>query len=147
MGEICWISRLQVKIIDRTMLNLQGPSSPPKLTSPTPAALLFSSATSIAAAAGRRAAAVASAAASPSSASSPQLNRSLSPGPERVGTSAPPGERQVRCVEGYGNNLYIGGSDGVVEWWVCDGGMNASQVSRVLSSCAQTTGRRVDTTA
>lgn len=34
----------------------------------------------------------------------------------------------MRCVEGYGQNLYVGGSDGVVEWWVCDGG-SSSQVS------------------
>jgi hypothetical protein len=32
-------------------------------------------------------------------------------------------------VEGYGANLYIGGSDGVVEWWVCDGA-GLPQVSR-----------------
>ena len=33
----------------------------------------------------------------------------------------------VRCVEGYGENLYVGRSDGVVEWWAlaCDGASGA----------------------
>ena len=35
----------------------------------------------------------------------------------------------MRCVEGYGPNLYVGGSDGVVEWWVCDGDTGGTQVS------------------
>ncbi|OXG40487.1 hypothetical protein C360_00255 [Cryptococcus neoformans Bt15] len=29
--------------------------------------------------------------------------------------------REIRCVEGYGYNLYVGASDGTVEWWVCEG--------------------------
>lgn len=38
---------------------------------------------------------------------------------------------EVRCVEGYGANLYVGRSDGVVEWWVCDGAVAGDQVGVV----------------
>lgn len=62
----------------------------------------------MAAAAGRRAAAVA-ASAGPSS--QLRLVPSDTLPQRRDGT-------EVRCVEGYGVNLYVGGSDGVVEWWV-----------------------------
>jgi len=35
---------------------------------------------------------------------------------------------EVRCVEGYGSNLYVGGSDGVVQWWVCGGLSSGNEV-------------------
>nr|XP_018263192.1 uncharacterized protein I303_04685 [Kwoniella dejecticola CBS 10117]OBR85350.1 hypothetical protein I303_04685 [Kwoniella dejecticola CBS 10117] len=60
--------------------------------------LLDFSATSIASAATRRAAA-AGLTSSPSSSS-------LS--------------KEIRCVDGYGENLYVGNSDGTVEWWICE---------------------------
>lgn len=40
----------------------------------------------------------------------------------------PPERTEVRCVEGFGNNLYVGGSDGVIEWWVYDGSAGPSEV-------------------
>lgn len=43
---------------------------------------------------------------------------------------------EVRCVEGFGNNLYVGGSDGVVEWWVYDGSAGTSEVSSGLNQGA-----------
>ncbi|RSH83741.1 hypothetical protein EHS25_005356 [Saitozyma podzolica] len=108
-------------------LSAPGPSSPPLSTSPQPpSSSIFSSATSIAAAAGRRAAAVASAAASPGSSSSSQFRNTLSPDRARGDAQNGEQQREVKCVEGYGQNLYIGGSDGVVEWWVCDGGAGSS---------------------
>ncbi|ORY34108.1 hypothetical protein BCR39DRAFT_518520 [Naematelia encephala] len=103
-----------------------GPSSPvPATTNATPSSSsIFSSAASVAAAAGRRAAAVASAAASPQ----PQGTSTFrdTPSPDRAGQAQRNEaganlDLEVRCVDGYGPNLYIGRSDGVVEWWVCDG--------------------------
>lgn len=110
----------------------------------------------MAAAAGRRAAAVASAATtSPVGPSTARLKGDSSPArrgqsPDRAaspvqltsgqaGGLAGGGQAEVRCVEGYGQNLYVGGSDGVVEWWVCDGG-SSSQVSpacRLYPLCSQ----------
>lgn len=40
----------------------------------------------------------------------------------------------MRCVEGYGNNLYVGGSDGAVEWWVYDGAAGTSEVRDAFDS-------------
>ncbi len=40
-----------------------------------------------------------------------------------------PERTEVRCVEGFGANLYVGGSDGVIEWWVYDGSAGPSEVS------------------
>ncbi|WVQ83199.1 hypothetical protein IAT38_005338 [Cryptococcus sp. DSM 104549] len=80
------------------LLDLSGPSP-----SSSAGTSLFSSATSIAAAAGRRVAS-----------SSPSRPASAQHGD-------PDQRKEVRCVEGYSQNLYIGGSDGVIEWWVCDG--------------------------
>ncbi|WWC70320.1 uncharacterized protein I206_104270 [Kwoniella pini CBS 10737] len=87
----------------KDLLDFSGPSTPPQPTNSSPSTSnaspsLFSSATSIASAATRRAAA-AGLTSSPSSSS-------LS--------------KEVRCVEGYGENLYIGNSDGTVEWWMCE---------------------------
>ncbi|KAK8864291.1 hypothetical protein IAR55_001537 [Kwoniella newhampshirensis] len=111
----------------KDLLDFSGPSSPPlnnaQLVQASPS--LFSSASSIAAAAGRRAAAVASAAASPSSQHSARVNTSLSP--DRSGGAEVIQGKEVRCVEGYGPNMYVGGSDGVIEWWVCDGQASAGQ--------------------
>lgn len=39
-----------------------------------------------------------------------------------------PDEHEVRCVEGYANNMYVGGSDGVIEWWIYDGNAGTSEV-------------------
>ena len=110
-----------------------GPSSPTLGTtsSPQPAATsIFSSATSIAAAAGRRAAAVASAAA-PAAAQSAGLRGTASPDRTQAERRIAGNDQkiEVRCVEGYGDNLYVGRSDGVVEWWYCDPAAGASKVS------------------
>lgn len=43
--------------------------------------------------------------------------------------------REIRCVEGYGYNLYVGASDGTVEWWVCEGSAYP-QVGHRLQSCS-----------
>lgn len=43
--------------------------------------------------------------------------------------------REIRCVEGYGYNLYVGASDGTVEWWVCEGSMYP-QVGHPLQPCS-----------
>lgn len=120
-----------------------GPSSPPRSSTASPVppasggpASLFSSATSIAAAAGRRAAAVASAAASPQSSAGPSVG-GLGSSPDRARAALAQGQgqlgpsvqadqpKEVRCAEGYGTNLYVGGSDGAVEWWTCDGAKDA----------------------
>lgn len=45
-------------------------------------------------------------------------------------------------MEGYGQNLYIGGSDGVVEWWVCDGGAGSSHVSGPVLCCTNSNALR-----
>jgi hypothetical protein len=37
----------------------------------------------------------------------------------------------VRSVEGYSNNLYVGSTDGQVEWWIYDGSAGTSDVSNV----------------
>ncbi|WRT66239.1 uncharacterized protein IL334_003192 [Kwoniella shivajii] len=90
----------------KDLLDLSGPSTPPQPSTASPSAStstaspsLFSSATSIASAATRRAAAASANISSPSSSSS---------------------NKEIRCVEGYGQNLYIGNSDGTVEWWTCE---------------------------
>jgi hypothetical protein len=106
-------------------------SSPQASSSPQPPASLFQSASSIAAAAGRRAAAAASAATSPSLAQTTQVAPTTQT--DRPGGQAST-STEVRCVEGYGNNLYVGGSDGVVEWWVCDGTSGSDGVSNMAHS-------------
>ncbi|TYJ57008.1 hypothetical protein B9479_002287 [Cryptococcus floricola] len=40
--------------------------------------------------------------------------------PPPTGTQ-PNQEREIRCIEGYEHNIYVGVSDGTVEWWVCEG--------------------------
>ena len=37
--------------------------------------------------------------------------------------------KEVNCVEGYDKNVYIGRSDGIVEWWVIDGNSGDDKVS------------------
>jgi hypothetical protein len=104
--------------------SLIGPSSPPRhATSPQPPSSIFNAASSIAVAAGRRAAAIASPSASaiatfPSTQSTDRI----------AGQPHVDGKSEVKCVEGYGCNMYVGGSDGVVEWWVCDGVNTNTQV-------------------
>jgi hypothetical protein len=62
------------------------------------------SAASVAAAAGRRATSVATSS------------------PSKVTAVADDGPKtEINCVEGYDKNIYIGRSDGIVEWWVIDG--------------------------
>ncbi|WWC89446.1 uncharacterized protein L201_004370 [Kwoniella dendrophila CBS 6074] len=90
----------------KDLLDFSGPTTPSQAQTSSPSAStaspsLFSSATSIASAATRRAAA-AGLTSSPSSSS-----LSLS-------------SKEIKCVEGYGQNLYIGNSDGTVEWWMCE---------------------------
>jgi hypothetical protein len=34
-------------------------------------------------------------------------------------------------VEGYDKNVYIGRSDGIVEWWVIDGNSGDEKVSKI----------------
>ena len=98
-------------------------SSPPRSVSPAPNALnIFSSAASAAAAAGRRAIN------SPVQGTASTFRAPQSLSPDRGRVNAQGGQPEVNCVEGYGNNLYVGGSDGVVQWWVCDG-VGTSQVS------------------
>ncbi|KLT38373.1 hypothetical protein CC85DRAFT_289576 [Cutaneotrichosporon oleaginosum] len=69
-------------------------------------------------------------------ASPPQGQGSGSPGSPGASTSPrrgsgsdteAPERPEVRCVEGFGANLYVGGSDGVVEWWVYDGSAGPSE--------------------
>lgn len=72
---------------------------------PTASGSLLSTATSVAAAAGRRAAAATFPSQQPEAAHSPDND-----GPRK----------EVRCVEGYEKNMYVGRSDGIVEWWVLD---------------------------
>lgn len=72
---------------------------------PTASGSLISTAASVAVAAGRRAAAATLTSQQPATAPSPDTD-----GPRK----------EVRCVEGYEKNLYVGRSDGVVEWWVLD---------------------------
>ncbi|WVQ99304.1 hypothetical protein IAU59_006436 [Kwoniella sp. CBS 9459] len=97
----------------KDLLDFSGPSTPPQpIASPS----LFQSASSIAAAAGRRAAAA-----------STTTNRPNSPQPQNVVPGG--GSKEIRCVEGYGQNMYIGASDGTVEWWVCDGSPGASAMN------------------
>jgi hypothetical protein len=108
-----------------------GPSAPAHIASP-PAPSLFASATSIAAAAGRRAAAAAGA--SPILASTAQIAAAPSFDRSPASNRDEAGRREVRCVEGYGQNLYIGRSDGVVEWWVCDAAhIGSSEVCRLCT--------------
>ncbi|OCF74776.1 hypothetical protein I204_05158 [Kwoniella mangroviensis CBS 8886] len=88
----------------KDLLDFSGPSTPPRASTSSPSASpsapsLFSSATSIASAATRRAAAAG-------------LTTSSS------GSSSSPIAKEIRCVEGYGQNMYIGNSDGTVEWWI-----------------------------
>ncbi|KAL7421749.1 hypothetical protein Q5752_003520 [Cryptotrichosporon argae] len=83
------------------------PAAPPAAATSSPS--LFASATSIAAAARRAAAAV-----SPSAAPAPTFADAPAP-PPAAGS-------HVTAVEGYGNNLYVGGSDGAVEWWTIEPG-------------------------
>ncbi|WVF71576.1 hypothetical protein IAT40_006384 [Kwoniella sp. CBS 6097] len=104
----------------KDLLDLSGPSTPPQPSTSSPS--LFQSATSIAAAAGRRAAAAA--ASNNSQPSSPQNQQNVSNG---VGVAG--GSKEIRCVEGYGQNMYIGASDGTVEWWICDGSPGASAMN------------------
>ena len=89
---------------------IPGPSSPP----PAASGSLLSSAASLAAAAGRRATSTAS------PASSPAKNTAANDDGPR---------KEVNCVEGYDKNVYIGRSDGVVEWWVLDGNSGDDKVS------------------
>jgi hypothetical protein len=88
---------------------ISGPSSPP----PPATGSLLSSAASVAAAAGRRA----TSAASPSKATA----ASSDDGPRT----------EINCVEGYDKNIYIGRSDGIVEWWVIDGNAGDTKVREV----------------
>ncbi|WVW83780.1 hypothetical protein I302_105801 [Kwoniella bestiolae CBS 10118] len=90
----------------KDLLDFSGPSTPPRASTSSPSASpsttsLFSSATSIASAATRRAAAA-----------------GLTSSPSDPSSSST--AKEVRCVEGYGQNLYIGNSDGTVEWWICE---------------------------
>jgi hypothetical protein len=108
-----------------------GPTVPASQNeTPQPASSsIFASASSIAAAAGRRAVAAASAA---SPVGSPAAGRTASPDRSAARSDLTSGDPKVSvmCVEGYGDNLYVGRSDGVVEWWVCDGSPGASKVSK-----------------
>jgi hypothetical protein len=123
MHQTSWTYRLQVSLTFPLLRTVAaepgGPSSPPSssIASQPGSASIFASATSIAAAAGRRAAAAASAAAS-------------SPSDRNIGDTLRQGGHQVelKCLEGYGDNVYVGRSDGVVEWWTCEAGANESKV-------------------
>lgn len=98
-----------------TSLAVAGPSTPPAGTSP--AGIFSSAATSLAAVTGRRAAAAGS-----TTGSSPVRSSATRPSQSPIrGEGAEGTKVEVRCVEGYGQNLYIGRSDGVVEWWVIGG--------------------------
>ncbi|BEJ17778.1 hypothetical protein CspHIS471_0700460 [Cutaneotrichosporon sp. HIS471] len=91
--------------------------SPPKENS---VGSLFSSVAGFAAGVGARA----------GIASPPQGQGSVSPGSPGAPASPRRGsgsDTEVRCVEGFGPNLYVGGSDGVVEWWVYDGSAGPSE--------------------
>lgn len=114
------------------------PTSPPK-ESAVGVGSLFSSVSQFAAGVSQRAGMTSSpppgsfspgAGAGPASPStSARRGSSSSTGPT---PGTPPDERtEVRCVEGFGNNLYVGGSDGVLEWWVYDGSAGPSEVSSV----------------
>ncbi|OCF40481.1 hypothetical protein I317_05719 [Kwoniella heveanensis CBS 569] len=100
----------------KDLLDFSGPPTPPQPSTSSPS--LFQSASSIAAAAGRRAAAAASS--TSNQPSSPQQQHTAS-----TGGSA----KEIRCVEGFGQNMYVGASDGTVEWWVCDGSPGASAMN------------------
>lgn len=92
------------------------PTSPQLPSSGVTTASLLSTAASVAATAGRRAAAVTASAQSSSKLRSP-------------GNDGP--RKEVRCVEGYEKNLYIGRSDGEIEWWVLDGTSTSATVGQL----------------
>ncbi|KAL1413618.1 hypothetical protein Q8F55_001393 [Vanrija albida] len=123
----------------RDLLDFSAPSvsssTSPQPATPSAPSSLFGAVSSLAGGIGQRAAAIAAGEATSPASSSPGARRDTSPSPERSrspaqpGASTPPKEAQrteVRCVEGYANNLYVGGSDGAVEWWVYDGAAGTS---------------------
>ncbi|EIW70778.1 hypothetical protein TREMEDRAFT_68217 [Tremella mesenterica DSM 1558] len=65
---------------------------------------------------------------SPAAQSSP-FRSSPTSSPDRSRPESVPSDQkiEVTCVEGYGPNLYVARTDGVVEWWVCDGSAGTSQ--------------------
>jgi hypothetical protein len=89
-------------------------ASPKVADTPATSGSLISTAASVAVAAGRRAAAVTGTSQQPTTAQTPDNE-----GPRK----------EVKCVEGYEKNLYVGRSDGVVEWWVLDGTASNTTVS------------------
>ncbi|TXT15581.1 hypothetical protein VHUM_00084 [Vanrija humicola] len=101
-------------------------SASPQAAPPAAPSSLFGAVSSLAGGITQRAAAIASGEGTPAASSSP--DRALSPA--QAGASTPPKDAQrteVRCVEGYASNLYVGGSDGAVEWWVYDGTAGTSE--------------------
>ncbi|WVR07166.1 hypothetical protein IAU60_004207 [Kwoniella sp. DSM 27419] len=102
----------------KDLLDLSGPlTTPPRAASPSPSGpnaspSLYHSATSMAAAASRRAAAAATSTGTVT--------------PPVQGSSTGTTSKEVRCVEGYEQNMYIGSSDGTVEWWICDGSSSSA---------------------
>jgi hypothetical protein len=91
---------------------ISGPSSPPATSGS-----LLGTAASLATSAGRKATSTASASASIAKGSA---------------TSEDGPRKEVNCVEGYDKNVYIGRSDGIVEWWVIDGNSGDEKVSLTI---------------